>query len=123
MPGPQELTSRIYIRVGGTEASKEIMNQVMEMVVDQHVHLPGMFSIRLTDPGLKLIDEGPFDLTKEVIIEAADEEGTKTVLIKGEITDLEPCFEEGMNAEVIVRGYDKMHRLYRQTRSAAFIHA
>jgi uncharacterized protein len=42
-------------------------------------------------------------------------------LIKGEITALEPVFGEGMVAELVVRGFDKSHRLYRETKSRAFL--
>ncbi|MGB4868916.1 MAG: hypothetical protein WBP47_02670, partial [Candidatus Promineifilaceae bacterium] len=47
--------------------------------------------------------------------------GNSFKLITGEITALEPRFEEGMVAELLVRGYDKSHRLYRETKSRAFL--
>jgi phage protein D/phage baseplate assembly protein gpV len=121
MPKPEDLTSRIYIKVAGTAISKQVMDTVLEVVVDQHAHLPAMFAIRLHDRDLKFLDEGPFDLTKEVEIEAATEGGEKFKLLKGEITALEPDFGEGMVAELVVRGYDKSHRLYRQTISKTYL--
>ena len=42
-------------------------------------------------------------------------------LIEGEITALEPDFAEGMVASLVVRGYDKSHRLYRDTKSIAHL--
>src|SRR5688572_4649186 len=103
MPSKQPLTSRIYIKVGGSEAQEAVINNVLEVVVDQHTHLPHMFTIRLADPGLELLDNGPFNLTKEIEIEVADPDGTKQKLIKGEITAIEPAFNEGMIAECVVR--------------------
>lgn len=121
MPNPQTLASRIYLRLDGSEVEEQITASLLELVVDQHSHLPDMFTIRFSDSDLELLDGGPFDLTKEVEIEAADEEGQKFTLAKGEITALEPAFGEGMIAELVVRGYDKSHRLYREQKSKAFL--
>jgi phage protein D/phage baseplate assembly protein gpV len=121
MPERQELASRVYLNLDGTEVQREIMDNVLEVVVDQHAHLPDMFTVRLADPELKLVDEGPFGLARTLTVEAALEEGEKVVLMEGEIVALEPAFDEGMVAELVVRGYDKSHRLYRETRSAAYL--
>jgi phage protein D/phage baseplate assembly protein gpV len=52
---------------------------------------------------------------------AENANGDRSTLIKGEITALEPLFEEGMIAKLVVRGYDISHQLYRETRSQAFL--
>lgn len=121
MPEIQSLSTELHIKIGGQKIDNQLRALVAEVVVDQHVHLPHMFTIRLYDPGLALLDGGPFDLTKEVEIGAGDAENQVTTLIKGEITALEPSFDEGMVAELLVRGYDKSHRLYRETKSRAFL--
>jgi phage protein D len=115
------LISEIYIKLNGQELQKPVMVHLIEVVVDQHCHLPGMFTIRLHDPEMKLLDEGPFDLTKEIEIAAQKPGAGKVVLMQGEITALEPSFQEGMIVQLIVRGYDKSHRLYRETRSRTFL--
>jgi len=121
MPQSTELASNIYIKLDGQEIEREVIQALLEVVVDQHSHLPDYFTIRLSDRQLQLLDQGPFDLTKEVEIEAADRDGNKHKLIKGEITALEPFFNEGMKAEVLVHGYDKSHRLFRETKSTAHL--
>ncbi|MFZ0548382.1 MAG: VgrG-related protein [Candidatus Promineifilaceae bacterium] len=121
MPAKQELASRIYIEIDGSEVQEQVMGKLLEAVVDQHAHLPDMFTLRFNDSGLELLDSGPFDLAKKVRIEAADESGTKHTLMEGEITALEPDFGDNMIAELVVRGYDKSHRLYRQQQSQAFL--
>lgn len=120
---PQDLTlvSRVYIAIEGVEVEPAVMQRVLNVTVDQHVHLPDMFTIRLQDADLKMLDEGPFDLAKAVEIAAENEEGEKTTLIKGEVTALQPEFNKGMDAELVVRGYDKSHRLYRETKSIAHL--
>lgn len=121
MPSNDELTSSLYISVDGQEIEREVAQAVLEVLVDQNVHIPDYFSIRLNDRDLELLDGGPFDLTKEVEIKGAKEDGNLHTLIKGEITALEPAFNEGMLSELVVSGYDRSHRLYRETKSIAFI--
>lgn len=121
MTTPSRIVSRIYIDLDGSEVQRPIMQKLAEVVVDQHSHLPDMFTIRFRDPGLELLDEGPFDLTKEVEIKAAKQDGEMVTLIKGEITAIEPVFNEGMILEFMVRGYDPSHRLYREVKSKAFL--
>lgn len=123
MPERAQLTSQVTIKVAGTKLQPEVTSLIVEVVVDQHAHLPHMFTIRLHDPDLKLLDTGPFDIAKEVEIAASgDEEGNEVIpLLKGEVTALEPEFNTGMNAELVVRGYDKSHRLYRETRSKSYL--
>jgi phage protein D/phage baseplate assembly protein gpV len=118
---PSELASQIDIKLDGTRVQQSIMRKVDRVVVDQHSHLPDMFTIRLHDEDLELLDDGPFDLTRSVTIEATKRYGDQVTLIQGEITALEPSFDEGMIAELVVRGYDRSHRLYRQTKSKSHL--
>ena len=101
MPKPHFLTSQVYLTVDDEAVQSSVIKCLAEVIVDQHSHLPDMFSIRLHDPDLKLIDAGPFDLTKTVKIEADTADGTTVTLIEGEITALEPEFAEGMVASLV----------------------
>lgn len=115
------LSSQIHILISGSELTTDTMDDVAEVVVEQQVHLPGMFTIRLFDKDFQHLDGGLFDLTKEVEIKAELATGSQVSLIKGEITALEPSLDEGMLAQLVVRGFDKAHRLYRETKSRAFL--
>jgi phage protein D len=121
MPAPNELASQVKIKVDGSDIQQNVMDTLASLTVDQHSHLPGMFLLRFLDPGLALLNNGPFDLTKEVEVLAQKADGTPVSLIKGEITALEPQYGEGMIAELLIRGYDKSHRLYRESKSKAFL--
>ncbi len=121
MPGANELASQIGIKIDGNDVQSDVMNKLAGITVDQHSYLPGMFIIRFYDSDLSLMDSGPFNLTRQVEISAAKADNTWAPLIKGEITALEPEFNEGMIPEFVVRGYDRTHRLYRETRSRAFL--
>ncbi|MBN1249429.1 MAG: VgrG-related protein [Anaerolineae bacterium] len=123
MPESPSLASQIALKINGADVDADVMGNVLSVDVDQHAHLPGMFIVRLQDPGFDLIDEGPFDLTKEVEVSAQTADGEWISLIKGEITALEPEFQEGMIARLVVRGYDKSHRLYRDQKTEAHLNA
>jgi len=121
MPEENILNTRCDIKVGGTLLADDEHNLVIETIVDQHTHLPHMFTIRMYDPGMALLDSKKFDLTKEVEIIGTTDTGTEISLIKGEITAIEPEFQAGAIFELIIRGYDKSHRLFRESKSQAFL--
>lgn len=121
MAKPVELTSEVIIKLNGTEVDRKIMGNLVTLIIDQHTHLPHMFTLRFHDPNLEYLDKGPFDLAKEVEIIAKTTEKQKVVLMSGEITALEPEFEEGMIASLVVRGFDKSHRLYREVKTKTFL--
>jgi phage protein D len=121
MSEQKPLSTQIEVLIAGSPLPADLLPEVAEVRVQQHVHLPHMFTIRLYDPYLKLLDEGPFDLGKEISLKVSDAEERLFTLIQGEITALEPVFGEGMVAELVVRGFDKSHRLYRETKSRAFL--
>src|SRR5512137_165346 len=112
MPAQEKLMDHLYIKVDGNDLPLKAMDDLVEVTVESNVRLPHMFTIHVHDEQLKWMDEGPFGLGKEVEISAVKEEtGTSRVLIKGEITAIEPEFNEGTQAMLVVRGYDRSHRL------------
>ncbi len=121
MADDKVLTSQLYLKLNGVDVPRPTLVKVIDVVVDQHAHLPAMFTIRLHDPDLSLLDEGTFDLTKEIEIAIEKPGGPPVTLITGEITALEPEFEPGMIFVLAVRGYDKSHRLFRDVHSRAFL--
>ena len=124
-PQQKRLASQVYVKVNGQPLQATIANAILNVEVDQHTHLPTMFTIRLKDSWdrkkLTLMDGGLFDFGKPVVIEASvADSDEKVTLVDGEITALEPEFEKGMVAYLVVRGYDKSHRMYRETKTEVF---
>ena len=115
------LASQVTLKINGSPVQETVLGKLASVVVDQSAQLPQMFTIRFYDPELELMDNGPINLTKEVEISAQTADGRSIVLMKGEITAIEPEFKEGMIAELVVRGYDKSNRLYREKKSKAFL--
>ncbi|HSM58041.1 MAG TPA: VgrG-related protein [Candidatus Sulfomarinibacteraceae bacterium] len=121
MINDRPLTNDIFIKIDGSPLSNEKMGLLTRVVVDQNTHLPGMFSLHFLDPELELLDDASINLTKTVEISVADDKETKHTLIKGEITALEPIFDQDASCQVVISGYDKSHRLYRETKSCSYL--
>ena len=121
MPQRQKLLSHIFIRIAGTDLNAQLMDDLTSVTVDTNLHLPDMFVIQIHDESLESVDSGPFDLGAEVEIGVkAEESGQEQKLIVGEITALEPDYGEGTQAMLVIRGYDRSHRLHRGTHTQAF---
>lgn len=115
------IVSHLHIKIDGNNIPTDVLRQLLEVEVDLQVSLPGMFMIRLSDSDFKLLDSDLLGLEKKIEISSKTANGKSVTLIKGEITAVEPEFGEGMVAEVVVRGYDQMHRLYRQVKSKTYL--
>ena len=120
MPQAQELISQLYLKIGGTNASEEIMDSLISMEVDDSLLLPDMFSIHLRDPSFKWADSDNFEPGKSVAITVRGESGT-TKLLTGEITALEPEFGQTAGPTLRIRGYDQSHRLHRAKQTKTYV--
>jgi phage protein D/phage baseplate assembly protein gpV len=117
-----DMMSQIYLKIEGKYASDDMMESVVEITVDTSLHLPGMFTINLQDPYFDWMDSPLLEIGKAVAISGrAEGSNSQTEIIaKGEITAIEPAFSEDIGASVIIRGYDKSHRLYRSKKTRVF---
>ena len=101
-----------------------LFGDVVEVVVDTNVYLPGMFTILIEDkqavPGLPALlhtdNALRFRIGASVKISAKSGNPTslslmKNTLIKGEITAVEPVFSQDGRILLRIRGYDRSHRL------------
>ena len=115
--------TQCFIKIGGKDVPEEFMDDLAEVVVDTSLHLPDMFTILVRDPELKWVDDALVDVGKEVEIKVQTGEeqgGQEGTLIKGEITALEPNFSAEGGTTLLVRGYDKSHRLHRGKQTRTF---
>lgn len=114
---------QIRIKIEGTDIPEDLMDALLEAEVETTLHLPSMFTLRFHDDKLKWVDDSLLTPGKEVEILLSDPTANfalKSVL-KGEITAIEPEFEENSLATIIVRGYDYSHRLHRGSKARVFI--
>lgn len=115
------VVSHMAITVNGVELPKTILPNLLDVVVEQHAYLPAIFTLRFRDPGLQLLDEGPFAFLAPVEIAGKDQNNKLVTLISGEITAIEPEFNAGMSAELVVYGSDLTQRLYREIKSTTYL--
>ncbi len=120
-----DYVAQMPFKIGGQAAPRNMMHALKEIVVDTSLHLPDMFTIHLNDSELEWIDspllEIGFPVEISVIPGGREEGGTATGLItKGEITAIEPELLATGGSSVIIRGYDKSHRLHRVKKSRVF---
>jgi phage protein D len=104
-----DLLDLCAIKLGGSDASDEIMGAIEEVVVEDDVNLPTVITIRLADPDVELIDDASLAIGTEIEIELGDP--LERVGL-GEITALELDQQRG-TARVIVQAFDRAHRLHR----------
>ncbi|MEM9807433.1 MAG: VgrG-related protein [Cyanobacteria bacterium P01_D01_bin.56] len=123
------------IKIDGTTASTELMEDILQIVVEESLHLPGMFTLAIQndyyggEENYKVWKhEKLFEIGKTIEIGFAasttdsdefDDENKGNV-IKGEITAIETHFTSEAQAPIIVRGYDASHRLHRGRHSRSF---
>ncbi len=114
--------------INGQAASPELMQAIVEFVIDDSLYLPDMFTVRLHDSNLEWVDSDLLFVGAEIEIKVtAAEHGTQSgasdQLIKGEITALEPTFERSGEPVLLVRGYDRSHRLHRGKQRRSFLNS
>ncbi len=123
MPGAEYFTE-CTIKISGQLMQDDFMDLLAEVVVDTSLHLPDMFTIAINDPELAWVDSNQLDVGKPVEIKiktGGELGGLEGTLIKGEITALEPTFSAAGETTLLIRGYDKSHRLHRGKKTRTFL--
>ena len=126
MSSPERPQLNLFaVKVDGTDLPPAFFNVLAELEVEQSLHMPGMFTLRVAEnitssPAWEWADDARFSIGKAVSVQVRD--GTSFVpLLEGEITSIELDIEQEAVPMLIVRGYDKSHRLHRGTRTRAFV--
>lgn len=127
LPGSSEgsLVPAWAVRVKGTPLPAAVAADVVSLSVQQDVDLPGMFTIRLLnwDADLRRMtwsEPGWFDPGAPVEVLLGYRGLLRTVLA-GEITDLELDIDAARPPMLVVRGYDRRHRLLRGQLTRSFV--
>jgi uncharacterized protein len=111
--------------VNGSPLAIAAETSVIRIGVDEDVNLPNMFTIEVT--GLDNQQEIPWldDPTLSAIGNPVEVKlgytGELTTLLKGEITSLEPEFVIHRLPNLLIRGYDRRHRLQRGCKTRTFV--
>lgn len=116
------------LEIEGNAAPPELMEDLLQLTVEESLHLPGMFTLAFRNSALPgqtsatfWQHEKLFEIGKSIKLgfkssaTAAPEfeKQEKGDILKGEITAIETHFTAGSQAPIIIRGYDASHRLHR----------
>ncbi len=124
MPVEESLIRQLYVSVGGIDLDAQVRGNLFRAEVDTSLTLPDMCVLYLHDRNAQLVEEGPFELGAELRVGVGDEQGRgDRAVFVGEITGIEPDYQRGMVADLIVRAYDRSHRLQRGTHTRTFQNA
>lgn len=118
MPESGNLLSQVYITLDGTEATDEFMRDLLEVTVENSLHLPDVATLVLHDARLHWIDESSIAPGKTLQISVRTERREKP-LFDGEIVEIEPDFDAS-SQKLLVRAFDRLHRLSRGRHARSF---
>src|SRR5579863_291845 len=119
MPDNNNLMSHFYVKIDGADASDEFTRDLLEITVENSLHLPDVATLVLHDTRLHWIDDASMVPGKVIQISAKTTRQEK-VLFDGEIVEIEPDFDPGAQ-QLIIRAFDRLHRLARGRHVRSFL--
>ena len=136
---PNLYLSRLILKLNGVDAPAELTNDVLEVVVDESLHMPSMFTLKIHNVYVAASEnseawknEKYFNIGDPLSIgfESSTTNDPKfqkrkvaQQLIDGEITGIEVRFTNTSEAHIIVTGYDVSHRLHRGRYNRSFLNS
>ncbi|MGP1386751.1 MAG: VgrG-related protein [Thainema sp.] len=135
MPTATSYIAKPILKIDGQDASADLLEDILQISVEESLHLPGMFTLVIKNDYFPGRDEDEawkheslFEIGKTIeigFISSATEsddydEADQGNVLKGEITAIETHFTSGSQAPLIIRGYDASHRLHRGRYNRSF---
>jgi uncharacterized protein len=116
MSGPARVTGGCEISINGTAIIEGALDN---LVTDSDLDQPDMATITLDNsndpPYSQSVNQGD-----AVVIKMADEAGTGEPIFQGEIVGVEPIFEAEGKSRVVLRAFNRLHRLSRGKKSKTY---
>ncbi len=122
--GEALLSPNIKILLQGKTLDPAVEADFISATVSEDLEAPSMFELQFATWDIEKqqftwIDEDLFELGDRVEIQMGYQKDLKTVMV-GEITGLEPEFEQDTTPVLVVRGHDLRHRLLRGRQTKSF---
>ena len=128
------------LKLNGVDAPPELVGDILEIVVDESLHMPCMFTLKVHNVYLSASKETkewkndkhfnigdsvsigfkPSKTKDSKLVKNENEKKEVMPLINGEITGIEVQFANTSQAHIIVTGYDISHRLHRGRHNRSF---
>jgi len=114
------------IKANGAKVSADVTGDIISINVEQALYLPSMAELRMLyfDPTTRTYPDSTIGNTFEIGNELEIKFGyvdNLTAVFKGEITAVEFSYPTGEIPGLVVRAYDKLHRLQRGRKVRAFV--
>ena len=124
----ETLLTDISVSINGSQLSDDQRNRIEEITVEQSLHLPSMCTLQLFDVAgpssrevfFPLLDQDSFAIGAEIDVEMG-RLGSPASVFKGEITAVELDARGNDIPRLVVRAYDRAHRLLRGRHSRSFL--
>ena len=127
----EPIAPQISLKIGGSPAPDDLMDKISEVEVENNLHLPDMFTIRIH---LGATGEKAFDVVDNLMkdylaqgreVEIGHQSRSRTqVFMVGEITSISlelSSMVPGSPIAAVIQGYDKSHRLHRGRHTETFV--
>src|SRR5438309_961954 len=113
MADESQVGVRPKVEVEGTALTPELDALLEQVIVDDHLHMPDMFSLSFRDPARQAVKQTHVQIGSGIRITVPGQGGSAPqLLIDGEVTTLEAEYDSH-GSRAVVRGYDRSHRLHR----------
>jgi phage protein D len=112
--------SDFKIRLGGSAIPPELRARLERIEIDLESNTAGMFSLTFSDPGWAWANDDAMQFGKEVEIDMGPLGATKPV-VKGMIVGIEVDTTRTGAPELVIRGFEKLHKLARGRRTRTFL--
>lgn len=121
----KRLVPAVDVRINGNRIPAQTLADLVAVTVQEDLYAPAMFTLRLVNWDFEKLqvtwsDDRLFAEGNEVDILMGYPGDLKTVIV-GEITGLELEFNVEQTLMLIVRGYDRRHRLLRGRKTRSFV--
>lgn len=119
------LLASFEVKIAGSPLPVAAKGHIVSITVDEDAELPSTFALELTglddrDAEIPWLDDRLFAIGQEVEVQLGYGNDLTAILV-GEITGLEPSFTFNRRPNLIVRGYDRRHRLQRGRKTRTFV--
>ena len=123
LPDLTDLSASIVptVSINSIDLLPTVAPKLKRTVVDTRLHLPDMFELTFEDSDNSVVSDLMVRIGSLVEVYGGSSGSPKAdCLIKGEVTSIEGEYQ-GQTIYTIIRGYEKSHRLQRNSRTRTFV--
>ena len=108
------------IKTDGQEIDGGLIVDLLDLRIEQSIHLPDVTTIRFNDPEFKHFDATEFSIGNELVVELTNDEDEQHEVFSGEVTGLSIEPGGGKSHELVITALGKGHRLARKVNVRSF---